>query len=250
MEENFRGGWLPLDISTHGHEIDQLILYVHILMFVLFIGWAIYLVYVLVKFRERPGHQADVSPKHFGLPKLLEVGIILVEVFLLVGMSIPAWSSYRGSQPPTEGAVVVRVIAEQFAWNFHYPGKDGKFGRTDIKLMDGTNPVGLDREDPDAKDDITTINNFNIPVNTPVIANIRSKDVIHSFSIPVMRVKQDAIPGMEIPIWFQATQTGDHEISCAQLCGNLHTTMKGMFHVLSSADYQAWVEEELKALAE
>ena len=105
----------------------------------------------------------------------------------------------------------VRVIAQQFAWNIHYPGPDGVFGRTDIKLLDEqTNPIGLDRKgDPHAKDDIVTINQLHLPVNRPVIVEITTKDVIHSFFLPVMRVKQDAIPGMIIPVHFVATKTSD-----------------------------------------
>ena len=94
------------------------------------------------------------------------------------------------------------MVGEQFAWNIHYPGPDGKFGRTDIKLVSADNPLGLDRTDPNAKDDITTINQLNLPVDRPVLVHLSSKDVIHSFGLYEMRVKQDAIPGMNIPVWF------------------------------------------------
>jgi hypothetical protein len=91
---------------------------------------------------------------------------------------------------------VIEVTAEQFAWNVHYPGPDGVFGKTDLSLLDvETNPLGLDRKDPAAKDDITTLNQLYLPANKPVIVKLRSKDVIHSFNLPEFRVKQDAVPG-------------------------------------------------------
>ena len=110
--------------------------------------------------------------------------------------------------PPANEALVVQVTGEQFAWNMHYPGPDRVFGRTDIKLLDlQSNPLGLDRTDPAAKDDVTTVNQLYLPVNRPVIVRLRSKEVIHSFGVPEFRVKQDAIPGLTIPIWFIPTVT-------------------------------------------
>ena len=137
--------------------------------------------------------------------------------------------------PPESEALVVQVTGEQFAWNVHYAGPDGVFGRTDIKLLDlQSNPLGLDRSDPAAKDDVTTLNQLYLPVNKPIIVRLRSKDVIHSFGVPEFRVKQDAIPGLTIPIWFvptvttaeMRTRTGNaefqYQIACAQLCGLGH----------------------------
>ena len=123
------------------------------------------------------------------------------------------------------------------------PGADGKFGRTDLKLVSADNPLGLDRKDPDAKDDITDINQLNIPVDRPVLVHLSSKDVIHSFGLYEMRVKQDAIPGLEMPVWFIPTVTTDdmrsearkadfdYEITCSQLCGLGHYRMRGFVTV-------------------
>jgi hypothetical protein len=111
--------------------------------------------------------------------------------------------------PEEKNATVVRIVAEQFSWNVHYPGPDGKFGKTSIKLVDSDNPLGIDRSDPDARDDITTINQFNLPVDKDVIIYLTSKDVIHSLNLPAYRVKQDAIPGMRIPVWFRPVKTTD-----------------------------------------
>lgn len=247
MESQF-GWWLPIDISTHGAEIDVLINVIHWFMAVLFVGWAIYFVYVLIRFRARPGQKADVTERHFRLPTYIEVAVVLFEIVLIVYFSSPLWYRYKRGFPPEKDSLIVRVTAEQFAWNVHYPGKDGIFGPTKIELMDGTNPVGVDREDPHGKDDIISVNNLHVPINRPVIVQLSSKDVIHSFNILVMRVKQDAVPGMTIPIWFEATRVGEYEIACAQLCGNGHYRMRGQFFVDSQEDFDKFLREEAASL--
>jgi cytochrome c oxidase subunit 2 len=237
---------LPTDVSKHGHQIDNLIHYMHWFMAALFVGWGIFFVYCLVKFRQRPGHQAHYEQIKAKPSKYLEVAVLVVEVVLLVGFSVPIWASVKNDLPPADKAFRVRVVAEQFAWNFHYPGADGQFGRTDPKLVDtATNPLGLDREDPHAKDDVFALE-FRIPVNRPVICDISSKDVIHSFFLPVMRVKQDAMPGMRIPVWFEAVKTGTYEVACAQLCGNNHYSMRAVMYIQPQTDIDKWLAEKSK----
>ena len=161
---------------------------------------------------------------------------------LLVGYAIPAWATRVKQFPSENEAVVVRVVGEQFAWNIQYPGPDGKFGRTDIKLVSADNPIGLDRTDPDAKDDITTINQLTLPVDRPVLVHLSSKDVIHSFGLYEMRVKQDAIPGPRHPGLVHArTAVGDYEITCSQLCGLGHFRMRGFVNIKSDADFRTWL---------
>jgi cytochrome c oxidase subunit 2 len=169
----------------------------------------------------------------------------VVEVILLVGFSIPFWARQVNAYPDRPDAMEVRVIAEQFAWNIHYPGKDGIFGKTGIEYFNKqSNPVGLDPKDPNGKDDITTINQLHLPIGKPVIIHLTSRDVMHSFALPVMRVKQDVIPGMSIPTWFTPTKTGNFEIACAQLCGIGHSNMRGFLTIHSQEEFDAWIEEE------
>lgn len=238
--------WLPLppDFSTQGHQVDAIIKYVHILMAFLFIGWGIFFIYCLIRFRQRPGQKAQYEPIKGKFTKYVEVGVILAEAILLVGLSMPAWASYKNPPVDDRDALTVRLVAEQFAWNIHYPGRDGIFGRTDPKFVDNQgNSLGLDPSDPAGKDDIVTLNEFHFPVHKNVIVYISSKDVIHSFWINVLRVKQDAVPGMVIPVWFQATQTGVFDISCAQLCGLGHYRMRGAAYIDSPEDYSKWMSE-------
>jgi cytochrome c oxidase subunit 2 len=249
MDKTFEYGWgLPPDISTHGYAIDNIIVWMHWFMIALFVGWGLFMLAALIKFRARPGHAANYHGVESHLSTYFEAAIAVVEVVFLVFLSIPVWAEIKTDVPkPEEADVNVRVVGEQFAWNIHYPGPDGKFGKTDVSLVDGSNPLGIDRKDAAAKDDITTINQFHFPVNKKVLVNLTSKDVIHSFGLPVMRVKQDAIPGMTVPVWFEAKETGQFEIACAQLCGLGHYRMKGFFSVDTPEKYDAWLKEQAAA---
>jgi len=243
----FLNQWLPPDYSAHGYQVDNLIIAVHWLMLILFIFWGAFFLFVLFRFRASRNPKASYHGMQSHWSTWSETGIALIEIVLLVGFSIPAWSRWASREPAAAGADEVRIVAEQFAWNAHYAGPDGKFGRSDPKLVSSTNPIGLDLTDPDAKDDVVSINNLHLRVNRPVIIHVTSKDVIHSFKLPVMRVEQDAIPGMDVPIHFTPVRTnqGDRwEIACAQLCGLGHYRMRGQLYVDSAADFQKWLQSQ------
>src|SRR3954469_25045331 len=238
----------PVQASTHAAEVDQMTIYVHWLMLVLFVGWGFFFLFVLFRFRKGANPVASYTGAKGKISKGLEVAVALVEVFLLIFYAIPAWAKRVKAFPAENEATVVRVVAEQFAWNIHYPGPDGKFGRTDIKLVSADNPLGLDRTDPAAKDDIATINQLNLPVDKAVLVHLSSKDVIDSFGLYEMRVKQDAIPGMNIPVWFIPNRVGEYEITCSQLCGLGHFRMRGFVTIQTAADYQKWYDDQEKEL--
>jgi cytochrome c oxidase subunit 2 len=234
----------PEQASAHAAQLDNLTALVHWLMIVLFVGWGIFFAYALIRFRKgrNPVASYEGAKAHFSTYG--EAGIALIEVVLLVVFAVPIWATRVNSIPPESQATVVRVVAEQFAWNVHYPGKDGVFGRTDTNLVaTGTNPLGLDPNDPAGKDDVILLNELHLPVNKPVIIKLTTKDVIHSFFLPQMRVKQDAIPGQVIPIWFDPIKTGQWDIACAQLCGLSHYRMRGSYTVESQADFDKWIAD-------
>src|SRR3954467_9530150 len=239
---------LPVGAAGHAGEIDEMLVLVHWLMAILFVGWGAFFLYVLFRFRRAANPKASYTGAKGKISKGLEVAVAVVEVILLVFYAIPAWAKRVKAFPAENEAVVVRVVGEQFAWNVHYPGPDGKFGRTDVKLVSADNPIGLDRTDANAKDDITTINQLNLPVARPVLRHVMSKDVIHSFGLYEMRVKQDAIPGMSIPVWFIPNRVGEYEITCSQLCGLGHFRMRGFVTIQSAADYQKWYDDQEKEL--
>lgn len=241
MENAIYGWHLPPNLSTTGGQIDHLIIVVHWFMAVLFIGWGLFFVYCLIRFRKREGHKPSYELGHSKMPKVLEAAVVLFEIFLLVGLSFPLWSTLRSNLPSEKDAMVVRVVAQQFVWNIHYPGRDGVFGKAAPKFVSDSNPLGIDPADAGGKDDVITANQLHFPAGKKVIAHITSKDVIHSFSIPVLRVKQDATPGMVIPIWWEATGAGQYEIICQQLCGVGHTIMKGYVSIDTPEEYAAWM---------
>jgi cytochrome c oxidase subunit II len=250
---------LPLLASAHGAQIDSLIGWTHLFMLILFIGWGGFFVYALIRFRRSRNPVANYTGVKSHASNYSEVAVAVVEAILLFAFSIPIWAARVDRIPPESEALLVQVTGEQFAWNIHYAGPDGKFGRTDIKLLDAvSNPLGLDRSDPAAKDDVTTLNQLYLPVNKPIIVRLRSKDVIHSFGVPEFRVKQDAVPGLTIPIWFipnvttaeMRARTGNaefqYEIACAQLCGLGHARMRGFVTVQTAEEFQKWLEDKIK----
>jgi cytochrome c oxidase subunit 2 len=254
---------LPALATAHGGQIDNLIGWVHIFMLILFVGWGGFFVYTLMRFRRSRQPVASYSGMTSHFTSYVEVGVLVVELVLLFGFSVPLWAARVDRIPSEKDALVVNVTAEQFAWNVRYAGPDGIFGKTDITKIDvQDNPLGLDRSDPAAKDDVVTLNQLYLPANKPVIVKVRSKDVIHSFNVPEFRVKQDAVPGLTIPIWFvpnvttaeMRTRTGNpefqYEIACAQLCGLGHYRMRAFVTVLAPEEFQKWLEDKVKEQSE
>ena len=235
---------LPPDWSTNGYQIDHLVRLVHWFMLVLGLFWMVYFLVSLWRFRAGNEGVARRPSGPVKWPLLFALAVFLFEAGLMVFVEIPLWSK-RSVQPPVEQSFVVRVVGEQYAWNFHYPGSDGSFGRTDPGLIDDFNPVGLDLEDPAAADDLVTINQLHVPFGERVFLWLGAKDVIHSFYLPYFRVKQDVLPGRSIPVWFTPTREGVSEIGCAQLCGLGHYRMRGALHVESAEKFEAWYAEEL-----
>lgn len=255
--------FMPPNLSAHGGSVDSLMLWVHVLMAVLFVGWGCFFVWTLFRFRAGKSPQADYGGVKSHASSWLEGGVALFEAVLLFALAVPLWSRWVNTEEAVAqgDAIEIRVIAQQFQWNIQYPGPDGKLGRLKRELIDDTMGqfVGIDRTDPDAKDDLESLSLI-IPENRPVRVHLTTKDVIHSFFLPVMRVKQDAIPGESIPVAFEATMTSreykdemtrrfpdkyrtpqsvpDFEIACAQLCGAQHYAMVGKFHIVSAEEWE------------
>ena len=249
---------LPVNAVSHGDKIDQIITIMHVIMFVIFVGWSVFFVIALIRFRKKKNPKADYVGVKSHRSTIIEVAIVVAEAVLLIGFSIPFWAAEVDAFPkPETNPFEVRVVAQQFAWYIHYPGADGVFGRTSPDLIDeDDNPLGIDDTDPSGQDDVTSFNLLRIPKGRQVVVHLTSRDVIHSFGVPEFRIKQDAIPGMRIPVQFTPTMstaefrevTGDKyrsfEIACAQLCGNSHYTMRGTVIVESEADVQAWLAKK------
>ena len=307
---------LPIHISTGGPGIDEIIVLTHWLMLILFVGWGSFFIISLVKFRASKNPKADHEGVKSHLSSVLEVAIAVVEIVLLIGFAFPIWASRVNDVPNSaeDGAVHIRVIAQQYKWNIHYPGDDGVFGKKHVKFVkeDEGNYIGIIEKDalkfvfvfendtleyvldqnndgtPDWKDDIINQSYLHIPVNKKIRIDLSSKDVIHSFKLPELRVAQDVIPGMIIPVHFEATMTSEEylekikgtarfdsvlkripeellntdeefltkvkrlekglQIVCAQLCGLGHYKMKGYLTIHSQKSFNNWLAKNTPSL--
>jgi cytochrome c oxidase subunit II len=232
----------PPPITANGVLIDRqydLTLYMTAVVFILS---QLGLAYAIFRFRDR-GQRATFTRGNNTLEMLWTSATIIV--FIGVGiMGRRAWAETRFEAASID-AIKVEVTENQFAFNFRYPGPDGKFGRLDPKLVSASsgNPLGLDLNDPAAKDDIV-VPTLTVPVNHQVELELRSQDVIHNFYVRELRLQQDAVPGMVIPIHFTATQTGKFEIVCTQLCGLGHYHMRSDLNVVTEQEYQDFLKQQ------
>lgn len=233
----------PANASEHGFQIDHILEFAHWFMGALFVGWSLFFIFVLIRFRRSRQPKADHAGVKSGISTHLEFSVVLIEAVLLIGFAIPLWAKRVNEFPSAQDAILVHVVGQQFNWTFHMPGPDGIFGKRNIDLVTNSNPLGIDPNDPAGKDDIVVLGELHVPVNRPVIIELSSKDVIHNFDLPHMRIAADAIPGSLIPMWFKPIKTGTYEVVCGQLCGLGHYGMKGTVVVDSPSDYQAWLKE-------
>jgi cytochrome c oxidase subunit 2 len=234
--------WLPHGASAAAPWIDHQFAITYLLMGIVFVTAQVSLGYLVWKYRDRAG-AAPVSYSH-GNNKLEVLWTVLTAI-LFIGLNLMGshvWAAERFA-PAQVGSVPVEVTGMQFAWYFRYPGPDGKYGATDLRQIDaslgGAGAVGLDASDPASKDDFVTGTMY-LPVNREVDLTLHAVDVIHSFFVPSMRFKQDAVPGLAIRMHFTPTEVGEYEIACAELCGLGHYKMHGMLHVVSQADFDRW----------
>ena len=212
--------WLmPETVSTFGPALDDLYYVILWITGIVFFITEITLVVFLVKYRYKEGRKAEYM---HGSTKAEVVWTItpFVIVMGLVIYSKGLWDEIRDPANIPPDAYQIDITAKQFEWNATYAGADNQFGTAD---------------------DFVSRNALHIPVDRPVVINLRAEDVLHSFFLPEFRVKQDAVPGMMIPVWFEATRTGEFTLACAELCGLGHYRMKGSVTVHSQADFQAWL---------
>ena len=208
---------LPESFSTFGGDVDQLYYIILWITGIIFFITESLLLYFIVRYRHREGRTAAFE---HGSNKMEIVWTVATLVICLaIGIvSKPVWDTMKVDVP--DGALEVIVTAKQFEWNVTYPGTDGVLGTAD---------------------DYSLINALHAPEDRPVLIYLRAEDVLHSFFLPEMRVKQDAVPGQEIRVWFEAVQPGDYTVGCAELCGIGHTTMNGTLTVHTQVGYDAWL---------
>jgi len=229
--------WFPPSITEHGPAYDRQFLITIIVVGISFAAAQIGLGWVVWKFRDT-GDKERAAYSHGNNRLEVVWTVVTAIIFISLGvMGQRVWASLNLTKIPA-GAYPIEVTAQQFSWNFHYPGKDMTFGRTDPNLIDDSslNYVGLDETDPNSKDD-SVVATLAIPANRPVELVLNSKDVTHSFFVPQLRFKQDLVPGMKIRVHFTALKPGKYELACAELCGMNHYKMKAFMLVLPQNEF-------------
>lgn len=221
--------WKPNEpASSYGQRFDDLFRLITILIGVAFAIVLVLLIVPVLRDRARPGHKAvfdhgsSLHDKRFTAIVSVIVFIVLDAWVLYVAMIDLRQGFWNIPLPDKEGVIKVEVLAQQWAWNIRTPGTDGEF---------------------DTPDDIVTMNELTVPKDQPVVLNVSSKDVIHAFFLPDMRMKRDANPGAINQVWFQPIKAGTFELLCAELCGFAHYQMHGKLHVLEADQYAAWEKE-------
>ncbi|MEJ6718418.1 MAG: cytochrome c oxidase subunit 2 [Akkermansiaceae bacterium] len=241
--------WLgiPENYSDHGGNVDHMIDIVHWFMFALFLGWTLFFLFCLWKFRASNNPKASYQGVTNHVSSHLEIAMVIIEAVLLLGFAFPLWweRTDQFDEVQKTDPVRVRVIGYQFAFNYHYPGADGKFGRIDRSLVKTGGDPCIDPDDPNGYDDFTS-GILKLPVNRNAILQITSTDVIHNYSIIPMRIQQDAIPGRDIPMWFKPIKMLETNVVCGNLCGEGHANMKGIMEVISQKAFNGWAVEQSK----
>ncbi len=231
----------PAPITAVGVQIDHQYDYTLYVTGIVFILSQLGLAYAIFRFRDR-GQKATFTRGN----NTLEVLWTSATIILFVGLGLlghKAWAETR-FVPAEPNAIQIEMTTNQFAFNFRYAGPDGKFGRLDPKQISASsgNPLGIDSNDPAGKDDIVTPT-LTVPVDHQIELVLHSQDVIHNFYVRELRLQQDAVPGLAIPIHFTATKIGQYEIVCTQLCGLGHYHMRSLLNVVSEPDYEAFLKQ-------
>jgi cytochrome c oxidase subunit II len=231
--------WLPPLVSDRA-EIDSAIAITLLVTGLVFIITNLMLAYFGWRFQDQPGARSGYTHDN---PRLEWTWTIITAVIMFAFLfgALGLWAQVT-SAPPAD-AMLIEVTGQQFAWNVRYPGADGVLGRTDHAQASQDNPIGLVADDPASRDDVQLLNLMYLPQDRPVRVQIRSMDVIHSFFLPHFRVKQDAMPGMTIEIWFVPKQVGGYDLACAEHCGLGHYRMRGKVHVVAAADFDRSLAE-------
>lgn len=218
---------LPPGASTFVGEIDPLYNWILAITGVAFVLVEVTLVWFLVRYRARPGRRARHT--HGDVRAEYVWTAVTAVVVVWVGLaSAGGWHRIKGYDSVPADAIPLHILARQFEWHVTYPGTGGRLGDAD---------------------DFTVRGQLHVPVNRPVVATLEAEDVIHSFFVPQFRIKQDAVPGMHIRVWFQPTRVGTFELGCAELCGLGHYRMRAVVTVHEQADYDRWVAERGRSVA-
>lgn len=234
-------GWWFTDLAADWGSVDFVILVTFWVTGFVFIAVNLFMAYCVWKFRQKEGHKAVYEPENTKLEVWLSV-ITTVGVVAMLAPGLFVWAQFV---TPPEDSYNFEVVGQQWQWSFRYPGADGVLGTADTAYINEENPWGVNPEDPNGQDDVVIDGNTaHLPVGVPIRGLLRSKDVLHNFTVPQFRVKMDMVPGLVSYLWFEPTQTGNYDILCEEMCGIGHHVMRGNVVVDTPADFQAWLDTQ------
>ncbi|MGF6284812.1 c-type cytochrome [Pseudomonas silensiensis] len=230
--------WHAAPPASNWGSIDTTLFITLVISGIFFIAITAFMAVAIMRFRHKEGSRAAYQPEN----KRLEFWLIVVTSIGIAGMLAPGLVVYNDFIRVPKNATELEVIAQQWQWAYRFPGQDGKLGKSDIKLVNSVNPLGVDPKDPVGQDDvIVRSNEVHLPLDQPVKVLLRSKDVLHNFYIPQIRSKMDMVPGMVSYFWFTPTVIGKYEVLCAEYCGVGHYNMRGTMIVEDQATFAQWL---------
>jgi cytochrome c oxidase subunit 2 len=238
---HFLSPWWSTPLASNWGQMDDTMAITLLITGVFFVVINLFIAYALLRFRHREGHRAAYEPDN----KKLEWRLTLFSAVGIIALLAPGLVVYAEYVEAPQDAMVVDVVGKQWQWHFRFPDAEGRLGQTKVRLVSGTNPFGLDPDDPAAHDNVlVTAGEVHLPLNKPVKLLLRSDDVLHDFYVPQFRGRMNIVPGMVTTFWFTPTKVGRYEIMCAQLCGVGHYNMRGYVVVEEEPAFRAWLQAQ------
>ncbi len=238
---HFLSPWTFTPIASNWGAIDTTVDITFVVTGIVFVAVNLFMAYAIIRFRHREGARAKYEPEN----KKLEAWLTVITTIGVAAMLAPGLFVFAKFVEVPEGATEIEAVGQQWRWSFRLPGEDGEFGTVDAKLISVDNPFGMDPDDPNGNDDVLVDDAIvHIPLGEPVQFWLRSKDVLHNFTVAQFRVKMDLVPGLVTYMWLEPTKVGEYEILCEELCGIAHHAMRGRVVVDEPEDYQAWVDSQ------
>lgn len=248
--------WQFTEIASNWKFIDFTVMVTWWICGVAFVLLGLFMAWAIWKYKFHESGESHYEPEHPVLESWLTI-ITTIGVVIMLAPGLIVWDDYVQVPPD---AMEIEVLGEQWTWKFRFPGEDGILGTTSVKKnvardfekttfepnITSLNPFGMREDDPHGEDDILVASNIlHVPIDRNIKMVLRSKDVLHDFWVPEIRAKMDMVPGMITYFWFRPTRTGEFEILCAELCGRGHHIMRGIMHIDTQEDFDAWLDSQV-----
>ena len=238
---HFMSPWWWTPIASNWGFIDSTIIITFWITGVVFVGVILFMAFCIIKYRRGRGNRAAYEPEN----KKLEWWLTGLTTVGVAGMLAPGLIVWNQFVTVPDDAISIEALGQQWQWSYRYPGKDGKLGTTNVRLIDGDNPFGINPEDPAGRDDVLVEgDDLHVPMGKPIRMLLRSIDVLHNFYVPEFRAKMDLVPGAVTYFWFTPTRPGTFDVLCFELCGVGHHAMRSQVVVEEAAAFGEWLREQ------